>query len=469
MKRPNILVILSDQLRRDALGVYGDPNISTPHIDRLANAGVRFTQACSTYPICVPFRFTFMTGEYAHSRSVPGIEWRMSPAEYTLADAFNAADYETIYVGKWHLYGGSAVLPGTNARKADLTPVPRTHQGRWQKWFGFELANRPFDTYYFEDDDPTPRPLGKYQTDGLFDLAMDYISGRENPERPFCCVVSVEPPHFPMEAPPELEAKWLATDLELPPNFMVQDKYPVPVPLMAPEQRDEAIRHRQIYYAMIENLDQNVGRLWAYLAARGLSDDTVIVFVSDHGDMGGAHHCRYRDKYHPYEEAVGIPLLIYDPRATEGHGRVVAEPVAAEDLFPTLLGLAGLTPPTPKPGMDASPLVRGEAERLDREGVLLEFVHDLRPGYIYHEQYWRAFRSRQYLYSVLGDATEGGKPWQLFDVARDPYEMINLIDDPAYAEVAREHHRLLRDRLIETEDHYVLAPAYDMEGLHLWA
>ncbi len=103
--RPNILIILSDQLRRQALGCYGDTDARTPHIDRLARDGVRFQNACSTYPICVPFRFTFMTGEYAHTRLVPGIEWAMSPAERTLADELNEAGYDTAWVGKWHLDG----------------------------------------------------------------------------------------------------------------------------------------------------------------------------------------------------------------------------------------------------------------------------------------------------------------------------------------------------------------------------
>ena len=104
-KKPNLLVILSDQLRRHALGCYGDPDARSPHIDKLSNDGVRFSNACSTYPICVPFRFTMMTGEYAHTRWVPGIEYRMSPRERTLADEFNEANYETIYVGKLHLDG----------------------------------------------------------------------------------------------------------------------------------------------------------------------------------------------------------------------------------------------------------------------------------------------------------------------------------------------------------------------------
>jgi len=184
-KRPNILIILSDQLRRDALGIYGDPNISTPNIDRLAEEGVRFQNACSTYPVCVPFRFTLMTGEYAHSRFIPAIEWRMSPAERTLADEFNEAGYHTIYVGKWHLYGGSGHLPKHYPKKANKTPVPRMHRGRWQKWLGFEIANNPFDTDYFEDDDPTPRPLNKYQTDGLFDLTMEYLEKNLKSDKPY--------------------------------------------------------------------------------------------------------------------------------------------------------------------------------------------------------------------------------------------------------------------------------------------
>src|SRR5262245_24658737 len=99
-RRPNLLVVMADQLRRDALGCYGDPNVQTPNIDALSRGGVTFTSACSTYPICVPFRFSFMTGLYAHSRRVPAIEYRMDASERTLADEFNEAGYETIYIGK---------------------------------------------------------------------------------------------------------------------------------------------------------------------------------------------------------------------------------------------------------------------------------------------------------------------------------------------------------------------------------
>jgi len=121
--------------------VLWDANAATPNIDALATSGVRFANACSTYPICVPFRFTLMTGQYAHARQVPGIDWRMAPRERTLADEFNDAGYETIYVGKWHLNGGHGSDSG-------LVPVRREFQGRWNKWFGFELRNRHFETCY---------------------------------------------------------------------------------------------------------------------------------------------------------------------------------------------------------------------------------------------------------------------------------------------------------------------------------
>jgi len=471
-KRLNILVILSDQLRRDSLSIYGDPNISTPNIDRIAKEGVHFQNACSTYPVCVPFRFTFMTGEHAHSRFVPAIEWRMSPKERTLADEFNEGGYHTIYIGKWHLFGGCGHLPKHVAKKANKTPIPSLYRGRWQKWLGFELANNPFDTYYFEDDDPIPRPLGKYQTDGLFDLAMEYLNKCYGNGKPWCCVLSVEPPHYPLLAPKELMNKWLRKSIELPPNFLFKDKFPPPGMKIADNerQRRSSIKNRKIYYAMVENLDMNVGRMLEFLENSGQVNNTIIVFLSDHGEMGGSHSITNIIKDHPYEESIGIPLIIHDPRNVTRTGRVINEPVCTEDLFPTLLGLAGLKSKEEKPGMDLTPLIHGKMEKLPREGILLEFLHELRQGsfYNYYDEFWRGFRSRRFKYTVLGNAEVGGKPWQFFDLENDPHEMENLIDDPIYKDEIIHHHELLRHLLQTTHDHYVLAPAFGIEGFNLW-
>ena len=449
---PNLIVLLSDQLRRQALGVHGDPDARTPHLDAFAQQGVRFDNACSTYPICVPFRFTLMTGEYAHVRKVPGIEYAMSTEERTLADEFNEAGYETIYVGKWHLDGGHGRLG--SAVQVNRTRIPRSRQGRWQKWYGFELRNDPFDTCYFEDDDPTPKKIDGYQTDGLFQIGMDHIKDRVD-DRPFCMVISVEPPHDPFVAPEDVQSAWEARDIVLPENFDVAD----------PVQRETFILNRKRYNAMVENLDANVGKMMAFLKAEGLSDDTVVVFLSDHGELAGAHGLRA--KQWPYEESVGIPLMVWDPRIRERAGTVIEDPTCTEDLFPTLLGLAGLVPKNEVPGTNLTPLIHGDVDALDREGVLLEFVAELRERPPFFDEVWRGFRTRDYKYTVKGN-NMGGRPWQFFDLKNDPGEMNNLVDDPNYRDQVAHHHRLLCERMIETEDHFVLLPAFDSEGVNVW-
>lgn len=453
-KRPNILILLSDQLRRQALGCYGDPDARTPRIDALAREGVRFTAANSTYAVCVPYRFTLMTGEYAHTRLIPAIEWAMSPAERTLADEFNERDYQTVYIGKWHLDGGHGRMG--SARQCGRTPVRRSQQGRWQKWLGFELRNDPFDTWYFEDDDPTPRKIEGYQTDGLYDLGMNYLAEEWDRRQPFCMCISVEPPHPPFVAPPELQQAWEAREIQLPPNFEAPDE----------EARAAFIRNRQIYYAMVENLDNNVGRILDFLAKQGLADNTVVVFTSDHGELNGAHGLH--SKQWPYEESVGVPLIVHDPRLSgERRGTTIDEPTCAEDLFPTLLGLAGMTSRNSLPGLDLTPLVQGKTERLDREGVLLELVAEHRKGFPFHEEVWRGVRTRRYKYTVKGDKF-GARPWQFFDLERDPFECENRLDDPGLQETIARHHGLLVKLLRETEDPFVLLPAHGHDGVNQW-
>ena len=451
--QPNLLIILSDQLRRQALGCYGDPDARTPHIDHLAQHSVRFANACSTYPICVPFRFTFMTGEYAHTRLVPGIEWAMSPAERTLADEFNDGGYHTAYVGKWHLAGGHGRMG--SAAQCGRTPVRPMHQGRWQKWLGFELRNDPFDTYYFEDNDPTPHPLGKYQTDGLFDLGMDHLAHGWDRSSPFCMCISVEPPHNPFVAPPQLQKAWEARDIQLPANFTAPDA----------TTRQRFILDRKRYYAMVENLDQNVGRIRHFLTEQGLAENTILVFVSDHGELNGSHGLG--SKQWPYEESVGIPLIVHDPRSPGQKASVLNDPTCTEDLFPTFLGLTGLKPSKPMVGSDLSGLIAGTKKTLDRESVLLEFVSEHRAGATFHDAVWRAVRSRRFKYVVKGD-NFGATPWLFFDLENDPEEQHNLLDTPNYQETLSKHHRLLCNHLIASDDPFVLLPAYGCTGVNTW-
>ncbi|HKI55781.1 MAG TPA: sulfatase [Trueperaceae bacterium] len=447
-ERPNLLVVMADQLRRQALGVYGDMDVATPNIDALAARGVRFDNACATSPICVPFRFTFMTGAPAHTRQVAAIEWRMSPAERTLADAFGEAGYQTVYVGKWHLSGGHGGAPWASRPLVNRTPIPRAYRGGWEVWRGFELRNDPFDTWYFADDDPEPVRLEGYQTDALTDLTIETLRSGRDPERPFFCVLSVEPPHPPFVVPEADRRRWETRPITLPGNFAARDA----------AGESQLLHERRMYYAAVENLDANVGRLMRFLDEEGLSESTVVVFLSDHGELGGSHGLR--EKQYPFEESVGIPLIVADPRRPERHGAVVAAPACTEDLFPTLLGLAGVGPDGRRNagprgphavGVDLAPLIAGERDDLDRDAVALEFSTELRAGQPFFHGGWRALRGRRYKYALIQDA-DGVRPWFLFDLQEDPGETRNLLNDPAHSATCRAMHETLVRWLEETDD-----------------
>lgn len=443
----------------------GDPNIKTAHLDQLAAEGVRFANACVTYPVCVPTRFTFMTGEYAHTRQVPAISWRMSPAERTVANELADAGYQAAYFGKWHLYGESG-FPA----KAGHARIPRAYRGGFEYWRGFEFRNDPFDTSYFIDDEPLPRKIEGYQTDGLFDLATEFMQSGRDAARPFFAVLSVEPPHPPRAAPEAYLRRWRGRDVQLAPNVSLDSGLhraatgeADPPASNTPETR--LLDDIRAYYAMVENLDANVGRLLQFLDATGLRSTTAVMLCADHGDLLGSHGLS--GKQYPYEESVGIPLVVSFPAGGIGGGRVLDEPTCTEDWYPTLRGLAGLPPDPTKPGVDLTSMMKGESNPLPRRGVLLEFVAELRHRMPFFQQGWRGFRTERFKYTVLGGAT-GGEPWQLFDLLEDPYEQENLIGNESYHAIATDLHTCLRNVLVASDDAYVLKPAFGQPGLNLW-
>jgi arylsulfatase A-like enzyme len=468
-RQPNLVVVLVDQLRRHALGHAGDPNVRTPNIDRLAAEGAWFEAACSSYPACVPFRFSMMTGEYAHTRNVLGIGHRLSPAERTLGEAVGAQGYATAYIGKWHLYSSYGLTGGLTLSQACRTPIPRSHRRGFDAWRGFELRNDFYDTWYFEDDETTPRRLDGYQTHRLFDLAERYVTDERPADRPFFLMLSVEAPHPPFTAPPRRVAEVEARGpLKLHPNvdvgairFAPPEWYEPGNAAGAADRADITSVHARFdrnmagYYAMIEEIDDRMGRLMQTLEAQGLAKDTVVVFLSDHGELGGSHGLL--GKAEPWEESVGIPLIVWGAGIPAG-ARCRA-PLATEDLFATIVGLAGGSP-RPGPGRrDFAPWLRGESPPPDREAVLLEFVAEARPGRGYYDRTWRGARTARHKYVTLGDRT-GARPWLLFDLVDDPFEQRNLVDDPASEALASHMHGVLAALLDETADDYALAPAF---------
>jgi arylsulfatase A-like enzyme len=445
--RPNIVLFLADQLRRDALGCHGSPDAVTPHIDALAKSGMTFDAACSSFPVCVPYRFTLMTGLRALTRDVPCLGWRMSPAERTLADAFNENGYDTIWLGKWHLFGANPEESGF---------VPPDHRGRFATWEGFEKVNDHFRTELYSGSARTPHRYDGFQTDILVERALAMLAERRKPDsrngaRPFLFVLSVEPPHPPLGAPREYEMRRRAMAPALPPNFYFRGTDTGPEPRLPPRLRNATIRGRQIYQAMVDNLDDNVGRFVAGIEALGLADNTVLVFTADHGQMDGAHALPNAVKRNPYEESVGVPLIVRDPRRKKTAGARIDEPVGTEDLFPTLLGLAGIDVPSDLPGLDLAALLDDPAATLDRPGLLLYLTHHYESDHPWFRRGWRALRTREHLFACWGPRAGGMKPWHLYDLAADRWQMNDLIkrDAPSVARFTE----LLRASMAEAGDH----------------
>ena len=295
--RPNVIWVLGDQHRGQALSCNGDPNVRTPNLDNLAAQGVNFTAAVSGYPLCCPFRGALLAGRYPH-HCVPGHEYPLPPGQPTIAEPFRQAGYRTAYFGKWHMDGFKE-----RDGRAAMRIIPPERRGR----------------------------LPGYETDELTNLLIRYIRERAGGGEPFFAALSVQPPHDPYVAPEAFMRRHNGGRLRLRPN--------VP-PIHAVQ--ETARRDLAGYYAMIENLDWNVGRIRQALDETGLSFKTHILFFSDHGDMHGSHGL-YR-KTCPFEEAIRIPFLIggeiarYNGRR---EGRFAA-PLNQVDIAPTTLGLCGI-------------------------------------------------------------------------------------------------------------------------------
>lgn len=456
--QPNIVVVLVDGVRRDALGFMGDANVRTPNLDAMARQGITFTAASSTSPNSVPSSFSFLTGEYAHSRTVPAAGYRLSPAEHTIGEAMAAEGYATAYIGKWHLYGHCGVT-GTHTRmQAALTPIPPRFRRGFDYWRGFDIGSASHGCHYFADGNPVPRQLPGPQTDGLFALALDYIAKGRPSDRPFFLVLSLESPD-PLAAAPGVRQMSLKTrdnvDLcgvrFLPPSWRCNKGHGDPQALAA-----TVATSTRAYYAMIENIDANIARLQQHLAASGLDQSSLILFLANHGEMAGSQGMFGAGE--PFEESVGIPFIAWaaNPALVKGDRRSTL-PICTQDLYPTLIGLAGGMPPQRPGRCDLSGYLRGTADEPDRDAVLLEFIAEVRPTRRYYRRTWRGIRTRRHKYTVLGGGS-GGMPWQLFDLAADPLEQDNLILEPAHAHLAETLHEDLRRLLIETEDDYPLAP-----------
>ncbi|MCM3658177.1 sulfatase [Agromyces mediolanus] len=429
---PSVIWVLTDQLRAQATGYAGDPNSSTPNLDRLAAEGVEFTRAAATAPLCTPARAALLTGRRPEATGVLGHQWPLDPSVSTVADAFNAHGFSTCYIGKWHLDGKRPELAGTEFTEQEAREriVPADRRGGFRWWWGYENSNQPFSCLLHSAPEHVPagaRPIRErdgavqfelpgYETDVLTDLMIDWLEHREETE-PFFAVLSVQPPHDPYVAPAEA--------MRIAPAQIEHRRNVPPIPRI----RDRAARDLAGYYGAITQLDLNVGRIRDCLTRIGRDHDTYLVFLSDHGDMHGSHG-QFR-KTSPWEESIRIPLLIGGPSRSTRRG--VETLVTHTDIAPTTLGLAGIEPPEPMDGLDLSALVTGWSSDPPVRDVLVEIPVPT-SDHASVDRPWRALLTHEGWKYVELDST----PWLLFDLNEDPLELANHAHDPEYASVRSE-------------------------------
>lgn len=410
--RPNIIWIFGDQHRGQAVGFRNDPNVCTPNIDRLAHEGVVFPNAVGGCPLCCPYRGSLISGQYPH-KAVPGHEKQLPPEMPTIATAFNDNGYDTAYFGKWHLDG----FHERNGRAA-MHIIPPERRGGFKKWVGYENNNAQFDCWVHggEGENAFHYRLPGYEADALTDLFIDDLQDKAQREAPFFSVLSVQPPHNPYTATEDWMVRHTPGEIELRPNVP-------PIPAL----REEVQRTLAGYYAMIENLDWNLGRIRSKLDELGIADNTHIIFFSDHGDMHGSHGMFMKTS--PWEESIRVPCVIGggNPYYTHKVGWR-DNPVNHVDLGPTSLGLCGLEVPDWMVGSDySSERIKGKEAPEYPDSAYLQLVEPT-----YHgdstDRAWRGVVTRDgWKYTCFE-----GQPWMLFNLNNDPYELVNLAHNSRY-------------------------------------
>ncbi|MFP4106993.1 MAG: sulfatase [Phycisphaerae bacterium] len=431
-RRPNVIWIFGDQHRAQAQGHMGCPNVHTPEIDRLAAEGVNFTRAVAGNPWCTPFRACLLTSRYPQ-HSCYRTPQKLDPQIPTIAQPFSEAGYETAYFGKWHLDG----WPENEGRSA-FHIIPPERRGGFDTWIGYENNNAQFDCYVHGHDAGGEEiklyKLPGYETDALTDLLIDFLDTRgpgDDADKPFFAVLSVQPPHDPYVAPADDMGRHTPADIKLRPN--VPDVGDV---------RQRARRDLAGYYAMVENLDTNLGRVRKALAANGLDEDTHIIFFSDHGDCHGSHG--YFRKSSPWEESIRIPMILGGGKShyTERLGRP-GSVMNHVDIAPTTLGLCGIDLPDWMSGFDYSGYRRhGVDTPLPDEPDSAFLQHLVRK---YHkdgiDRAWRGVVTRDgWKYVCLE-----GQPLMMFNLNEDPYETCNLAFNHRY----KAERKRLQDRLAQ--------------------
>jgi arylsulfatase A-like enzyme len=385
--RPDILWIVTTQWRAQACGYAGDPNARTPRLDALAGQGAVFTQAVTPHPFGPFARAAMLTGVPSPENGVRDYFDPLPIDARTIAHDIGALGYATAFFGKWHLSRRDPLAPLVGEVHAK-TIVPSEARGGFGFWEGFEGGFLLNDPWLHGSRLPGPAQFSGYQSDVVCERAAEWLCRNSSP---WFCVVSLEAPHPPYDAPAAGIQPRDPADIVLPSN----------VP-RAVEIEARARREMAGYYAHIEATDRSIGRLIDRLDS-GEKPPPAVIFTSVHGDMHGAHGL-FRKGW-PHEESVRVPLLARGLPGASG----------ASDAAVSLLDLPRLTRSIASGGEFELP----QEARISMPSVVRQ-PHQC-------DRVWRGIRTHARKLVL----NEDGTPWLFFDLAADPFEMENLAADPA--------------------------------------
>jgi len=427
-RRPNIIYLFSDQHRYQSMSFTEMPELKTPNLARMARQGTSFEYAISNNPVCVPYRSSLLSGLWPHRTGAVENTGGLSAWDRTLGDVFKAAGYVTGYTGKWH----AGMFPAHAG--FDWHMNWRDTGNHWNSsWTDLSNGGRRQD-------------CKTYNATKMTDQAVEFIESCAGGEAPFFLMVSWNPPHYIfIDAPADKKALYPSAD-KLPWRRNAME-------------RTKAKRwpDYQGYHAHVTAIDQEAGRILAKLAQLGIDDSTIVLYSSDHGSMMNSHG--KGDKRHPEDESCRVPFLVTGPGVPAGEIR--RELFGAIDIFPTLCGLAGIDIPSFCDGMDFSPNILGKPGGPDPESQLLMNVANLSLRRYYetvsrevirahHTPLFRGVRGKRYTYTV-----DSRGEWRLWDNEKDPYQMTNLVKDPAHAQVRARMREQLDAWLSKAEDPFL--------------
>ncbi|MCX7011907.1 MAG: sulfatase [Candidatus Sumerlaeota bacterium] len=426
---PNVLVIMADQLRARSLPVYGETQIPTPHLDRLAGEGVVFDHMIANCPLCTPSRAMLVTGRYPQTTGHIINSTRTRHSEISIADAFAHAGYATGWIGKWHLHTGA--FPAAN--QPDHVPEGRDRLG-FQYWRAYNMHMKYFDGWVNRDDWEYEQWQG-YETQALNRYAFQFLE--RVGDQPFLLFLSPHQPHgTPYEfAPAECYAR-VPKNLTLPANAKdITEPIPLSRPVRGgvdkPARGDAKAMYRH-YLAMTIALDDMLGEMLGFLERAGLDKNTIVVFLADHGSQVGAQGVHPWEKRHPYEDSIQVPLIIRWPGVLPGGTRNDCL-TGMPDLFPTLCALCGVPVPRTVEGTNLAGAWLAQPDAPRQEAVLT-MNFSSRYDWFGGGMEWRGVRTRDAMFVRWLNGKE-----ELFDLRADPLEMNNLAE--------RDEGRALRARM----------------------